>query len=707
MRYARLFGLAIVATMTAACASAPAKPPAGPVVSVDHKMSWILRMEDQRILRVPEPPPTPVVTPPPKSRRNVPPPPTVVTPDLTKLVTDADARIRRRAALAIGRVGLADGGAALQPLLTDADAEVRQMAAFALGVLADKTAVAPLTTALQDPDARVRGRAAEALGLIGDTASAVAVGQMVSGYVKQGAIAAIAPDDEQFPKSPEADAVRLGVFALVRLRSYEALASAVQDQSGRVSAWWPVAFAFQRIDDRRAIPVLRELAGTPGRYTRSFAARGLGAQRDVASAPVLKTMLEQAGSDVAVAASALRALAQIGSAEPILAVLTAQKVDPNLRLEAIAALGTLKSEGALQIIQDHITDDWPTLRAAAIRATAAIDPEGFPIVLSGMEPDTHWIVREAIADVLGTQPAEIAVPRLRPMLDDEDKRVIPAAIASLVRLKAPGIEEILLAHVTHGDAGIRAAAARAIGQLKPAGGPAALRDAFKAAQSDAGGDARDAALTALSRYGVAEAGETVKASLADRDWALRLKAAALLRELDPAAETVQSIRPAPGAPIAPYGSPELIAPAVSPHAFLETAKGTIEIQLAVLDAPQTAQNFIALARKGYFNGLQVHRVVPNFVVQDGDPRGDGSGGPGYTIRDELNDRPFVRGTVGMALSGPDTGGSQFFIMHSPAPHLDAKYTVFGHVVNGMDVVDRIQQLDVIQRVRIWDGKDLK
>jgi cyclophilin family peptidyl-prolyl cis-trans isomerase len=95
--------------------------------------------------------------------------------------------------------------------------------------------------------------------------------------------------------------------------------------------------------------------------------------------------------------------------------------------------------------------------------------------------------------------------------------------------------------------------------------------------------------------------------------------------------------------------------------------------------------------------------VPNFVVQDGDPRGDGQGGPGYAIRDELNDRPYVRGTVGMALSGPDTGGSQFFITHSPQPHLDARYTAFGRVINGMDVVDRIQQGDVIQRVRVWDG----
>jgi cyclophilin family peptidyl-prolyl cis-trans isomerase/HEAT repeat protein len=707
MQFRTVLALTALASMAAGCASAPPKPPPAPTISADQKMSWILRMEDQRILRVPEPPPAPVVAPPPKNRRNVPLPPPIITPDLAKLVTDTDARIRRRAALAIGRVGLPEGGAALQPLLADADAEVRQMAAFALGLLADKTAVAALTTALQDADARVRGRAAEALGLIGESGSAAAVGQMVSAYVKQGAIATIAPDDEQFPKTPEADAVRLGLFALVRLRSYEALASAVQDQSGRVSTWWPVAFALQRVDDRRAIPILRELAATPGRYTRSFAARGLGAQRDVESAPLLKAMLERAGPDVAVAVSALRALAQLGSAEPILAVLTGATVDPNLRLEAITALGTIKSPAALQTIQDYITDDWPTMRAAAIRAAATIDPEGFPILLSGMEPDPHWIVRKAIADILSTQPAEIAVPHLRPMLDDEDKRVIPAAIGSLVKLKAPGIEEILLAHVKHGDAGIRTAASRAIGQLKLAAGPAALREAFKAAESDAGGDARDAALTALAEYGVAEAGEIVKGALADRDWALRLKAATLLRTLDPAAETVQSIRPAPGAPIAPYDSPGLVAPTVSPHVFLETAKGTIEIELTVLDAPQTAQNFIALARKGYFNGLQVHRVVPNFVVQDGDPRGDGSGGPGYTIRDELNDRPFVRGTVGMALSAPDTGGSQFFIMHSPAPHLDAKYTVFGHVVNGMEVVDRIQQLDVIQRVRVWDGKDLK
>jgi cyclophilin family peptidyl-prolyl cis-trans isomerase len=140
--------------------------------------------------------------------------------------------------------------------------------------------------------------------------------------------------------------------------------------------------------------------------------------------------------------------------------------------------------------------------------------------------------------------------------------------------------------------------------------------------------------------------------------------------------------------------------------FLDTDTGTIEIELAVLEAPLTAENFLALARRGYFSRMPIHRVVPTFVVQAGDQRGDGEGGPGYTLRDEINMLPYVRGAVGMALDGADTGGSQFFITHAPQPHLDGKYTVFGRVVAGMDVVDRLQQWDVIRRVRTWDGLEL-
>ena len=717
MRLTRLAVLITIAALSAACGAAPpAVAPKAPSIPIVKKLSWILQMEDERILRLPPPPAPPAepVTNTKQKKGAAPAAPAapVVTPDLTSLVADADPRIRRRAALAIGRVGLPEGASALQPLLTDTDPDVRQMAAFALGLLADTGSVPALTTALQDADARVRGRAAEALGLIGDTGSSGAVGQMVAGYIQQGAIASLQPDDDQWPKTPEAEAVRLGLFALVRQKGWTPLASAVLDANGKpVSDWWPVAFALQRINDPHALPALQQLAHANGRYTRGFAIRGLGALKDRTSVPMLIDVLAKSTTaDPAMAFTAIEALSRIGAPEAgaaLVSALTTDKADPNVRLEAVTALGAMKYTDALPYLQDLLTDDWPVMRGAALRACAAVDPQDFFVLLSGLEPDPHWMVRSAMAALLGELPPDAAVERLRPLLEDPDTRVVATAIESLTRLRAPGLNELLLSELKSADQGVRMAAARGIGQAKIPGGAAALRDAFTAWSDPALHEARQTALTALVRYGAGEALETVKAALADKDWALRLHAVALMRDLDPSFDAVHAIRPAPGPSSAPYDAPGMVDPQVSPHAFIETAKGTIEFEFTVLDAPQTVQNFITLARRGYFNGLQVHRVVPNFVVQDGDPRGDGSGGPGYTIRDELNDRPFVRGTVGMALSGPDTGGSQFFIMHSPAPHLDAKYTVFGKVVNGMDVVDKIAPLDVIENVRIWDGKELK
>lgn len=697
----------------AACASAPpAAAPAAPLITATKKMSWILRLEDQRILRAPAEPVGPVPAPPAHPKKGAPVPvPVTVAPDLTVLVGDSDPNIRRRAALAIGRVGLSDGVAPLQKALTDAEPLVRQTAAFALGLIGDSSAVPALTTALQDADPGVRGRAAEALGLIGDPGSAAAVGQMISAYIKQGAIAGLKPDDEQWPGTPQADAVRLGLFALVRQKGWDALASAVLDPSGNpVSDWWPIAFAFQRMGDQRARPALQRLLQSPGRATRAFAARGLGGLKDRSSVPQLVTMLQQAHGDVALSVAAIRALAQIGGsdgAKAIIDVLSADGTTPNVQLEAVAALATLKSAAALPYIQDRLTDDWPVMRAAAIRASVAIDPQEFVMVLSGMPADPHWLPRAAVAEALGAAPGTEGLDRLRSMLNDSDKRVVAAVIRTLARGRAAGIDAVVLKAITDSDVGVRTAAAEAIGRLKLPGGAAALQAAYAAAAGNGDPDSRSAILGALAQFGLPEAGATLKQALTDSDWSVRLRAATTLHRLDPTSDALTAIRPAPGSPIVPYGSSALISPPYSPHAFIDTTKGTIEIELAVVDAPQTAQNFMALARKGFFNGLQIHRVVPDFVVQDGDPRGDGSGGPGYTIRDELNDHPYLRGTVGMALSGPDTGGSQFFIAESPQPHLDAKYTVFGRVVNGMDVVDRLQQLDVIQRVRIWDGKTMQ
>jgi cyclophilin family peptidyl-prolyl cis-trans isomerase len=138
----------------------------------------------------------------------------------------------------------------------------------------------------------------------------------------------------------------------------------------------------------------------------------------------------------------------------------------------------------------------------------------------------------------------------------------------------------------------------------------------------------------------------------------------------------------------------------SPQATMVTARGQIVLELFGADAPITVSNFATLAKSGYYRGTGFHRVVPNFVAQDGDPRDDGNGGPGYAIRDEFNPRRYERGALGMALSGPDTGGSQYFITHSPQPHLDGHYTVFGRVVRGLDALDAVVQGDRILSIEV-------
>lgn len=690
----------------AACASAPPSP-AEPAITFEQKMAWILQLEDQRLLRLP-PPPAPVVPPNQRRRGPVLAPQPAATPDLVVLLRDAEPRLRRRAAIAVGRVRLEEGIQPLAATLADADPDVRAMAAFGLGLIGHPSAEAALVPLLADESPLVRGRAAEALGQIDAKGSAAAIGKMVGEYARMPAVTAMQPDDEPWPAPPEVEAFRLGLFALVRLRAYEPIAAAVLEGGRPITTWWPVAFALQRIEDRRASAPLLELLRAPGRYTRAFAARGLGGLREASMAKHLLAVVDpSAKSGLEATVAAVRALAQIPAPEAAGALITLAAdpaTHPNLRLEAVTALGTLRSADALPLIQDLLTDSWPAMRSAAMQAAAAIDQQSFIFVLASLEPDRDWRVRAALAGVLATFPPEISTDRLLAMLKDQDKRVHAAVLDALVTQKVPDVGKILLQRINDPDFAIRAAAARHVGRLKLEGGAAALREAYKTGLPDSAYSARAAALDALVQYGAAEALETLKAALSDKDWAVRVRAADLLAKLEPAFDAQTAIRPAPGTPPAAYDDSTLLGPDVSPHAFIETAHGTIEIELAVLDAPQTSRNFMSLARKGFFNGLEVHRVVPNFVVQDGDPRGDGQGGPGYTIRDELNDRPYLRGTVGMALSWRDTGGSQFFICHSPSPHLDARYTVFGRVVNGMDIVDRIKVGDVIQRVRVWDGK---
>ncbi|PRX32541.1 peptidyl-prolyl cis-trans isomerase B (cyclophilin B) [Orenia metallireducens] len=145
------------------------------------------------------------------------------------------------------------------------------------------------------------------------------------------------------------------------------------------------------------------------------------------------------------------------------------------------------------------------------------------------------------------------------------------------------------------------------------------------------------------------------------------------------------------------------------QAIMETEKGTMKIEFYEQDAPNTVDNFCKLAEEGFYDGLTFHRVIPNFVIQGGCPKGTGTGGPGYTINCELDgdNQYHDRGVLSMAHAGRNTGGSQFFICHGRenTQHLDRKHTCFGKVVEGLEVIDDIRQGDVINKVTIVEGEE--
>ena len=137
-------------------------------------------------------------------------------------------------------------------------------------------------------------------------------------------------------------------------------------------------------------------------------------------------------------------------------------------------------------------------------------------------------------------------------------------------------------------------------------------------------------------------------------------------------------------------------------AKIETSKGIIELELYSEHAPKTVNNFVFLAREGFYDGISFHRVIGDFMIQGGDPTGTGGGGPGYSFEDEVEENPLTheKGVISMANAGPNTNGSQFFITHSPQPHLNGKHTVFGKVMTGQNVVDSIRQGDKMERIEI-------
>ena len=631
-----------------------------------------------------------------------------LTTDVKLGLADSDRSVRRRAALAAGRIGDAGAVPALIPLLQDSELEVRQMAAFALGLIGEPLAVDPLLAALKDPEPVVRGRAAEALGQIGDARAAPAIAQMVVGALPPKApLVTVRGDDPASLTDPWLEP-RLGVFALARLKDARSAQAALLSAGQPRFDWWAATWTAMRLENPALRPLLLAAVTSTDALSRAYGARGLGALKDPADLDTLLPLLRD--RDETVVVNAVRAVALLGEARavpPVSALL--RSPSSVLRVEALKALSVLPPDrGLRERVIAEVGSPEPWMRAAALQALARMEREDFALVLANLDPDPAWFVRAGLAAALAIAGDEASQARLLAMLKDDDVRVLPYVLEALRQARGPDSVDTLRRHLDHPDFAVRMAAADQLAALKVTGLSEALAASLARAKGDVEMDARLSLVTLLAIQKDARAAALLR-EIASGDSArpVRERAARELRalgETPPAPGPEPVTRPALDylEALAPY---EAAAGSVyTPRVFLQMKQGRVEIHLNVVEAPLMSATFLDLARRGYFDGLTFHRVVPGFVVQGGDPRGDGNGGPGFALRDEIGQRPYGRGVVGMALSGKDTGGSQLFITLAPAPHLDGRYTVFGWVASGMDVVDKIRPGDVIEKVEAWTGR---
>ena len=637
-------------------------------------------------------------------------------PDVTRLAgllqSSPDPLVRWRVCRAYGRLQDSTTVTGLLDVLgRDPDARVRAEAAFALGQIgapAREAVVALGYRAREDGDLATRARAIEALGKIGDRRSTGTVASFLA--------------------HPEAELSREAAIACWRLSDSTAvimLGEAAKGPDPWTRAF--VAFALERAPmPQYGIKALALLAADSNVVVRAYAARALGRQRTKdALGPLVPLCGDPA---VPVRISAVRALGALADSAALPQALAALgDADPNVRETAASTLQALRSRDALPALRKVLADRDGGVRLAAARAVAALAPETAAADLGPLTADPERWVRAGVFEALGRVEGEAArqtvrkvAAGLRPVggaASPEERSGAFSALAADPAAARAGRAEILSGLT---DAAWLTAAAA----CEPAGvsRDSTLVPALTAllARNPAPGEV-DVPLGVLGAFtamgesaargpGVPALRAALDSMLVDPD--ARLRAAtdqAYAAVFGVAAATeARRVHPAPAwkpAALAPYR--EALAACDSTGAVgrvtgatLVTARGPIEWVFTTREAPETVRNFVTLAERGYFDGLIVHRVVPYFVAQDGDPSATGSGGPGYAIRCEYNRLRYDTGAVGMALSGKDTGGSQWFVTHGPQPHLDARYTIFAHVVDGQDAVDRLRRGDRIERVTI-------
>jgi cyclophilin family peptidyl-prolyl cis-trans isomerase/HEAT repeat protein len=663
--------------------------------------------------------------------------------DLRTLFSARNAHVRSRAALAAGRIGNVAAVSDLIRLLTsDDESAVRAMAAFALGEIESVTAADALIAATNGTnESAIRARALAALGKI---AAALPKEQEARAHELGGAIVSALTFEARRRSAPDRFTILMGLTAVLRAKAPNAgslVAEFLSYSDPRIRA--DAANTLARLKLKDGNEQLRKLLTTdPDPVVRANAARVLGATEDRASfEPLLDRALKDQDSRVRV--SAIRALGLLKDARATVPLIEYGKAllrtatrnsgtslghppQANELLEIATTSGLLRPDS-----KDERTISWlhqvrsVTAPAPEVEtALARIDPDGYLMEIAGPAQASivlDWRQAASIAQALGEaagtiKRSPIAEKILLSMLDYRNRRptrhtlvavhseyAIPDVLRAYAAFKPNDLGEVLRKHLREPDVIVRATAAELLGEL-PADDSSsrALVAALPVALGDKQlNDAALAILASLAKLKTAKASDAIKSALNSNDYLVRRKAVTLLQEngtgdfaarigtvltRNTAADYERAINRM-GKPI---------------NAVVHTSAGSFTISLLPDEATLTVDNFIQLAQRGYFNGITVHRVVPNFVIQDGDPRGDGNGGPGYQIRCEINEVPYARGAVGMALSGKDTGGSQWFVTHAPQPHLDGGYTVFGNVTSGMNTVDNITRGDIIRSLVITD-----
>jgi len=604
---------------------------------------------------------------------------------------------RSQAVLAVGRVHGSAMAPTLRALVAGRDTAVAANAAFALGLLRDSSGVADLARALDGPPS-VAAVAAWSLGAIGG-AAAPAIRRALGAQHAAGVTWALLLAAAKLRPVPVAD-----------VRPYFGSA----DPGLR----WAAVYAVSRSPVSAAVRDVMPLASDPDPNVRAQVARALShraAGDSLASLvrPVLERLVTDSAAHVRI--EALRAAGTYGAAARALVLAAVHDRDGNVRLTAAQSLGTVLDGPRAVWMPLWRADTGFAFRAAVL--TAAMSHDAVLPAAESDDPDSwahngDWRYRAAVANAGAAAPSiermrQISLPATR----DPDPRVREAGFGALAphadtAEEHPWRRQYMYFGLTDRDPYVRALAVDALTGHATAAELPRVWAGWHRAASDSTDDAR----IALVRY-VASAWKRDSAAFGDSLRAALRTVPAPNQPLVRAAARDCPLFASWGGSSASDVHPldwyearvrELVIPALAgtlPHAVLETVRGPVDIELYAADAPLTVFNFLALARAGTYDHIAFHRVVPDFVVQDGDPRGDGNGGPPYAIRDELNRRLYDRGAVGMALGGPDTGGSQYFITLSPQPHLDGGYTVFGHVTAGYAALDAIVQGDSLSGVR--------